>query len=391
MLTGMMSSRRKTRLLTHTSLPDAAAVREARLRMALEAAEMVTWELDLRTNTLQYSDNLPTIVAGTKVEPYCSVAGVMQQIHPDDRQALAKALRLAARKGTPFACEYRALMQDGAYHWILGKGKTVLWERGKPVRVLGVSQEITARKRMQQELEQRTRQLAELAARLTVTEHQERKRCADLLHEDLQQILVGARLLLESMRNGDRSSIPRLDEALEQAQTVARSVTRILFPPLSIEKDLPLAMRWLVNDVRERYHLTVTLRCPPAIPPLPQSVAVLMFTAARELLLNIVKHAGVFRCSLRLRHTRAAVDLEIRDEGKGSNARAFGHARAGARFGLFSIRERAELLGGNLTVESATGQGMRVLLHLPLTGIRPAALPVRRNARASVATPPPRT
>ena len=343
--------------------------------MALEAADMVTWELDLRTNTLQYSDNLPTIVAGTKVEPYCSVAGVMEQIHPDDRQALAKALQLAAKKGTPFVCEYRALMQDGAYHWILGKGKTVLWERGKPVRVLGVSQEITIRKRLQQELEQRTRQLAALAAKLTVTEHRERERFAEVLHEDLQQILVGARMLLDSIRQGNRSLIRRLDQALVQAQEVARSVTRSLFPPLSIMKDLPLALGWLVNDARQRYRLAVTLRCPPALPPLPEPVAVLVFTAARELLLNIVKHAGVHRCSLRLRHTGAAVDLEVRDAGKGSHARALGHAHAGPGFGLFSIRERAELLGGSLTVNSAADQGMRVLLHLPLPDIAPSSSP----------------
>lgn len=358
----------RSRLLTLDALHKAMVEREGRLRMALEAAEMVTWAWDLRTNIIQYSDNISTLVAGTTIAPYCTVEGVLQTIHPEDRDGLAAALGRAMREGTPFACEYRALMQDGAYHWILGKGRIVLVEDGRPVKVLGVSQDITVRKRLEQELQMRTQQLAELAAKLTIVEHQERQRCADLLHEDLQQILAGARMLVDGVRHGagdQRAAVRKLDQALKQAQDVARSVTRMLFPPLSLQKDLPLALRWLAIDMGERHRLEVAVRSTTNFPAIPEPVAVLVFTAARELLLNIVKHSGTLQCRLHLRLRRDALELEVQDAGRGSERRVFGEVRADPGFGHFSIRERAELLGGRFDVASAPGRGMRVLLSVP--------------------------
>jgi PAS domain S-box-containing protein len=120
--------------------------REIRLGMALEAAGMVTWEWDIPTGCIRYSDNLRTIVRGVAVEPYSSLDALMLKIHPEDRERLARALDETAKRGTTFECEYRTHMLDGAYRWILAKGKLVIEEGGKPVRVLGVSMDITDRK-----------------------------------------------------------------------------------------------------------------------------------------------------------------------------------------------------------------------------------------------------
>ncbi len=125
---------------------------EERLHMALEAADMVTWELDIPTRSICYSENIPAIVRGANVEPYCSLDTVISEIHPEDRERLDRALEEAVKKGTPFECEYRAHMLDGTYRWILGRGKRVIVEGGKPVRVLGISMDITERKRTEEAL-----------------------------------------------------------------------------------------------------------------------------------------------------------------------------------------------------------------------------------------------
>ncbi len=128
------------------------ATPDARLRIALEAAEMVDWEWDIPTRSIRYSENIEAIVRGANVEPYCSLDTLIPEIHPEDRERLARALGNASEKGTPFECEYRVHMLDGTYRWILGRGKRVVIEGGKPVRVLGISMDITERKRTEEAL-----------------------------------------------------------------------------------------------------------------------------------------------------------------------------------------------------------------------------------------------
>ncbi len=122
------------------------------LRMALEAADMVTWEWDIPTRSVRYSENIGAIVRGANVKPYCSLDTLIPEIHPDDRERLARVLEETSEKGTPFECEYRVRMLDGTYRWILGRGRRVVVEGGKPVRVLGISMDITERRRTEEAL-----------------------------------------------------------------------------------------------------------------------------------------------------------------------------------------------------------------------------------------------
>jgi PAS domain S-box-containing protein len=125
---------------------------QVRLSMALEAADMVTWEWDIPTHSISYSDNIETMVRGAAVEPYCSLDELTLKIHPEDRERLTQTLDRTSKEGTPFECEYRVHMLDGTYRWILGKGKRVIVENNKPVRVFGLSMDITERKQGEEEL-----------------------------------------------------------------------------------------------------------------------------------------------------------------------------------------------------------------------------------------------
>lgn len=121
--------------------------------MTLEAAGMVTWEWDIPTHSVRYSNNISAIVRGEVVEPYCSIDTLMPEIHPDDRERLARSLDQTIKTGNPWECEYRVHMLDGTYRWILGKGKHVVLDEGKPSRVLGLSIDINERKKSEQERE----------------------------------------------------------------------------------------------------------------------------------------------------------------------------------------------------------------------------------------------
>ncbi len=148
--------RKNRRLQTSSGTPPAS---DTWLRVALDAAGMTTWEWHVPLNRIRYSSNAAAVARGRNLEPYSSVDSLMQQVHPDDRGGLARAVLQTTVEGLPFQCEYRVLMLDGRYHWILGKGKIVQVEDGRPVRVLGVSQDITERKVAEHRLHRANRTL----------------------------------------------------------------------------------------------------------------------------------------------------------------------------------------------------------------------------------------
>lgn len=123
---------------------------EARLRLALDAAGMVTWEWDVAQGTLRYSPNASALAKGEDLEPYCTLAGILERLHPDDRDRVRAALDRTLHEGRPFECEYRLQMLDGRYYWVLGRGDIVETDAGKPTRLRGVSLDITQRQQAEQ-------------------------------------------------------------------------------------------------------------------------------------------------------------------------------------------------------------------------------------------------
>lgn len=218
-------------------------------------------------------------------------------------------------------------------------------------------------------LRQRSLQLAKLATELTLVEHRERRHIADYLHDNLQQLLVACRMqagaLASRKPQTHRASLETLNDTLAEAIQAARAVTRQIAPPVPVYGNLPEAFQWLVHEVGRLHNLAVAIDSPSDLPAVPEAESLLLFTAARELLLNVVKHAGVPEARLRVACTPAAITLTVGDSGCGTvrSDTAFANQHG---FGLFSIRERAESLGGSLTVDSKPGHGTRVTITLPL-------------------------
>jgi signal transduction histidine kinase len=101
--------------------------------------------------------------------------------------------------------------------------------------------------------------------------------------------------------------------------------------------------------------------------PIRDEIRVLLFTAVRELLANVVKHAGATRVKVTVRRVDESISIHVADDGRGFNASKRNYHIAEARgFGLFSIRERLQSLGGHMDVRSQVGRGARIILVAPL-------------------------
>jgi PAS domain S-box-containing protein len=122
--------------------PDAVA----RLRLALQAAHVGTWEVDLETQQVEGSEVSAMLFGFEADADQLRVADVLARIHPDDRRRVQVAVRAATLQGAPLAVEYRVLWPDGTLRWISSRGELVRASDGRPVQLVGAHVDITERK-----------------------------------------------------------------------------------------------------------------------------------------------------------------------------------------------------------------------------------------------------
>lgn len=220
------------------------------------------------------------------------------------------------------------------------------------------------------EAERRAAQLRALAAQLVNAEENERRRLADLLHDHVQQILTAARLRLRGLARelppGASGSLDKVDRHLDECISVCKSLTLQLSPPIAIDQGLDTAFEWLSQWAASEHGLRVEVDVPEELKA-PSAVAgTFLFQAVKELLFNVVKHSRVERATVRAWEAPGeGVSVEVTDSGVGFDPEAIPSPDENGGFGLFSMAERVELLGGQLAIESAPGGPTRVVVGLP--------------------------
>ena len=219
----------------------------------------------------------------------------------------------------------------------------------------------------------RFRECQQLAAELIQSGDRERQRLARILHDHLQQLLIAAKMevgVLLAQLQGSRAkdALRRVEDLLSQSISAARTLTAELSPTVLYQAGLVPALRWLADRMQQLHGLTVELSAAPDAEPKSETHRILLFEAVRELLLNIVKHAGVLEADIDLHcPDRGHIRVIVTDHGRGfAPARPEPKPADDGGFGLFSVRRHVEIVGGRLEVDSVPGQGTRVTLELPV-------------------------
>ncbi len=241
-------------------------------------------------------------------------------------------------------------------------------------------------------LEERIRELGRLARQLTHAEERERRRLADILHEDLQQILVAVNYHVHLLpdvppkKPGGPDIVSELRKMVGEAIEKARTLSHDLSPPILHHSGLVPALHWLGEQMGKAHGLEVRVQAEEEDEPADEALATLLFRAAQELLFNVVKHAGVEQADVRLRRSGHDLHLVVEDRGIGFDPGALEGVRdADIGMGLFSVRERMDLFGGRLDVDSVPGRGSRFEIAAPA---KAAAEADRSGAAARRGTQP---
>jgi len=215
-----------------------------------------------------------------------------------------------------------------------------------------------------------------LASKLTRAEQEERHRISQILHDDLQQQLfaIKAQLAMLNDANDENKVSPELRTTLDQIQswlsdaiTITRNLSIDLSPIVLQGEGLTEAIVWLSSQMKEQYGLQVDLEAKGDFHNLDNHIRVLLFQAVRELLFNIVKHAGISQATVILEQVDGRGRITISDSGIGFDVGTIMNDPKTAH-GLLIIQDRLGLMGGSIEVTSKLGDGTRMVIETPLGG-----------------------
>jgi two-component system CheB/CheR fusion protein len=292
---------------------------------------------------------------------------------PEDRAAGVpeQELRKARQDGQAMNERWH-IRKDGSRFW--GSGVvTALWEGEKARGYAKVMRDNTAREQAEKELETRvlarTTQVRQLATALVATEQTVRQRIAQTLHDDLQQLLYAADMQLQLLSNqvGERSELDDLREIMAESLRLTRQLSVELSPPVLKGEGLREMFAWLAQYMNDVYDLQVSVEGGDPSQydqKASEEQRILLFQIVRELLFNVVKHAGVRAAQVTVQEEQAGTTIMVSDEGRGFQVEEAWMERSRS-FGLWSVHERLQLFDGRANIESQPGSGTRIFLFMP--------------------------
>ena len=250
--------------------------------------------------------------------------------------------------------------------------------------LLRIQQAEAALRRAQAELEgrvtERTAALAQanaalraMSLRLVEVQEAERRFLARELHDEAGQMLTGLRLVVEQtlpMASGPvQERLREADDLIRQLIEQMRNLSLELRPQILDDLGLLVALEWHFKRYTRQASIGVIFRHSPLPQRLPAVIETALFRITIEALTNVARHAGVSEVGVRLWSDAERVRLQVEDAGAGFDVTAALAARSS--IGLAGMRERAELLGGEFTLESTAGKGTLLTVELPSTEIVP--------------------
>ncbi|HYR95351.1 MAG TPA: PAS domain-containing sensor histidine kinase [Candidatus Binatus sp.] len=239
---------------------------------------------------------------------------------------------------------------------------------------IGLGMDVTERKRMEEELRSSQEQLRALAAYLQSVREEERSRIALELHDHLGQALTGLRLDLSWLsgrltrwRSQARALIERTKSMIslvdETVEAVRRTATE-LRPGILDDLGLAAAIEWQAADFQRRTKIRCEVATSFRRAAPDRDVSTAVFRMVQEALTNAARHARATRVRIDVRESDGHLLVEVADDGRGITEAQ----RSGlGSLGLLGMRERARLLGGELTVSGGPGRGTRITARVPVT------------------------
>jgi signal transduction histidine kinase len=290
------------------------------------------------------------------------------RVHEEDKQRVRNNVNDAIEKGiSHWKDEYRFKCADGSYKYLLDSG-IILYKNGKPVRIIGAIQDLTKRKELEERLLkdeiQKQKQLRQAAIS---AQEEERNKISRELHDNVNQIIMSAKLFMDTAKKHPEQANEMLDKAMEyqvlalqEIRTLSKTLNTSLLKTVGLKDSIEDIVRNMQNlknmDVQFQFNSKVEKA-------LSDEQRLILYRVVQEQTSNIIKYAEAKSVKILINESHGIIHLIIHDDGKGFN---LSEKRNG--IGLSNIFSRADAYNGKVHLISSPGNGCMLEFHLPVKG-----------------------
>ena len=339
---------------------------QERMELAADAAHLGMWVWDIPRNSTWISDECRELFAFRK-NGELTYETFLQRVHPEDREAVEQATRLAMARRAPYHAEYRVLLPDQRVRWITASGRVDFDSAGKPLRLLGICIDTSEQRRAEEAVR-------EARGRLVHAQEDERRRIARDLHDDVNQQLALLLIEMELSRRGrlESQESDRMAYVADRIRRLSSDVHRLshnLHPAKLDQLGLVTTARGLCRELSQQSGIRIDFTEDDVPRQIPDHLSLCVYRVLQESLQNMVRHSGAREAEVRLQCASDQLEVSIRDAGKGFDLEA--PRRAGG-LGLVSMEERVRLAHGSFAIHSRPGRGTRIDFRIPLSKSAPS-------------------
>jgi PAS domain S-box-containing protein len=282
--------------------------------------------------------------------------------------------RLLDEQGAVRGFEHQLVRRDGSTIWISVNARAVRGPQGEILYYEGTAQDITERNHAEEKVKATTEQLRALSANLQSAREEESKRIAREIHDELGGALTTWKWDLEEICDViseplDSSQVAALRTKVEAmtklTETTLDTVRKLAseLRPTALELGLVEGIEWQILQFESRTGIEVRLESSVEKVDLDDGQAIAVFRILQEALTNIQRHAQATKATITVNQVSGQFLLMIQDNGRGFTK---GQEIDRQSLGLLGMRERVHLVGGEINIESAAGEGTKITVQVPL-------------------------
>ncbi|OGO19792.1 MAG: hypothetical protein A2144_13125 [Chloroflexi bacterium RBG_16_50_9] len=266
---------------------------------------------------------------------------------------------IVLKGGNAEPIEQELIRKDGTTA-IIQIGTSLITKDGQPWAFQHIARDITEEKKVQDNLRL-------YVQKVNQAQEAERKRIARELHDVTAQALVAIVRNLDDMASGhSQFSIKEIQEQVRDSLKEVRRFSQQLRPSVLDDLGLLPAIKWLAADLTKNYGIPVDVKGVGEPRQLPPDAELTLFRITQEALTNVQRHSGAREVSVTVEFTNNNTKVTVSDNGKGFEIPTrMGDLAKSGRLGLAGMQERAQLLGGTLTIDSEVGKGTNLTIEVP--------------------------
>lgn len=355
-------------MINHLSL-EQIRISNERYDNMLKATHDLVWDWNLETGTFyRNKEGLKKVYGIDDANSIQNIYSWMERIHPSDHIKVQRVINdiLHATNEDTFDVEYRFKRDDGDYAFIYDRGVIVRNKEGKPLRMIGAAQNVTDRKKLEQDLLQQELNKQKFISQATLdTQEQERREIGKELHDNVNQVLTTTKLYLDlSVSSPDLKDelIKKSTKNIIYVINEIRQLSRSLMDPSIGDLGLLDSINALVENINVTRKIHVSVSAPSDLDKdLDDRQKLMVFRVIQEAMNNTIKYAQATLMQLTIKVADGNLQLIIADDGKG-----FDMASVKKGAGLKNIQNRVYLNDGTLLIDTEVGKGCKITINFPI-------------------------